>query len=143
MNVKVLIVDDSALMRKLFSQLFSRNGLEVVTARDGEEAIDVAVREKPDVITLDINMPKMDGITCLSLLNKIHSCPIIMLSSLTQKGALITLEALALGASDYVLKPGGTVSTDISSIEGELISKIQSLTKGVSARKAVRKINIS
>ena len=56
MNVKVLIVDDSALMRKLFSQLFSRNGLEVVTARDGEEAIDVAVREKPDVITLDINM---------------------------------------------------------------------------------------
>ena len=60
MNVKVLIVDDSALMRKLFSQLFSRNGLEVVTARDGEEAIDVAVREKPDVITLDINMPKMD-----------------------------------------------------------------------------------
>ena len=61
MNVKVLIVDDSALMRKLFSQLFSRNGLEVVTARDGEEAIDVAVREKPDVITLDINMPKMNG----------------------------------------------------------------------------------
>ena len=143
MNVKVLIVDDSALMRKLFSQLFSRNGLEVVTARDGEEAIDVAVRDKPDVITLDINMPKMDGITCLSLLNKVHPCPIIMLSSLTQKGALVTLEALALGASDYVLKPGGTVSTDISSIESELLSKIQSLTKGISARKAIRKTTVA
>lgn len=105
MTVKVLVVDDSALMRKLFIQVFSKRGYDVESARDGEEALTKAASFKPDIITLDINMPVMDGMTCLSLLRKFHQCPVLMLSSLTQKGALVTLEALALGADDFVLKP--------------------------------------
>lgn len=128
MTVKVLVVDDSALMRKLFSQLFVNNGYRVETARDGEEALEKVMPFAPDIITMDINMPRMDGITCLSLIKKVHDCPVLMLSSLTAKGALITLEALALGATDFVLKPGGTVTTDISSIERELVDKIDSIT---------------
>ena len=125
MAVKVLVVDDSALMRKLFTQVFTARGYQVDSARDGEEALTKSAAFKPDVITLDINMPVMDGLTCLSLLRKFHQCPVLMLSSLTQKGALVTLEALALGAADFVLKPGGTVSADISDIEDELICKIE------------------
>lgn len=131
MAVKVLVVDDSALMRKLFTQVFTARGYQVDSARDGEEALTKSAAFKPDVITLDINMPVMDGLTCLSLLRKFHQCPVLMLSSLTQKGALVTLEALALGAADFVLKPGGTVSADISDIEDELISKIEALTASV------------
>lgn len=78
MNVKVLIVDDLVFMCKLFSQLFLCNGLEVVIVCDGEEVIDVVVWEKFDVIILDINMLKMDGIMCLSLFNKMYFCLIIM-----------------------------------------------------------------
>lgn len=130
MAVKVLVVDDSALMRKLFSQVFTRHHYDVETARDGEEALSKSASFKPDIITLDINMPVMDGLTCLSLLRKFHHCPVLMLSSLTQKGALVTLEAMALGAADYVLKPGGTVSKDIAAIEQQLITKVEALTQG-------------
>ena len=129
MSVKVLIVDDSALMRKLFTELFEKEGFIVRVARNGEEALTKAVEFEPDCITLDINMPVMDGMTCLAMLKKLYTCPIIMVSSLTQKGATITLEALALGASDFVLKTGGTVSRDISDLEIPLINKIHALTK--------------
>lgn len=129
MTVKVLIVDDSALMRKLFTQLFEKEGFIVQVARNGEEALTKAVEFEPDCITLDINMPVMDGMTCLAMLKKLYPCPIIMVSSLTQKGATITLEALALGASDFVLKTGGTVSRDISDLEAPLINKIHALAK--------------
>lgn len=129
MSVKVLIVDDSALMRKLFTELFEKEGFIVRVARNGEEALTKAVEFEPDCITLDINMPVMDGMTCLAMLKKLYTCPIIMVSSLTQKGATVTLEALALGASDFVLKTGGTVSRDISDLEIPLINKIHALTK--------------
>ena len=129
MSVKVLIVDDSALMRKLFTELFEKEGFIVRVARNGEEALTKAVEFEPDCITLDINMPVMDGMTCLAMLKKLYTCPIIMVSSLTQKGATITLEALAIGASDFVLKTGGTVSRDISDLEIPLINKIHALTK--------------
>lgn len=127
MSVKVLVVDDSALMRKLFTETFIRNGFKVASARNGEEALSKAAEFRPEVITLDINMPVMDGITCLSLLKRVYQCPVLMLSSLTSKGALVTLEALALGAADYVLKPGGTVTRDICEIEKELVEKISAL----------------
>ena len=129
MTVKVLVVDDSALMRKLFTQLFERENFTVQVARNGEEALSKAVEFQPDCITLDINMPVMDGMTCLAMLKKLYPCPTIMVSSLTQKGAAITLEALALGASDFVLKTGGTVSRDISDIEVPLINKVHALAK--------------
>ena len=129
MSVKVLIVDDSALMRKLFTELFEKEGFIVRVARNGEEALTKAVEFEPDCITLDINMPVMDGMTCLAMLKKLYTCPIIMVSSLTQEGATITLVGLALGASDFVLKTGGTVSRDISDLEIPLINKIHALTK--------------
>lgn len=129
MTVKVLIVDDSALMRKLFTELFEKEGFIVQIARNGEEALTKAVEFEPDCITLDINMPVMDGMTCLAMLKKLYTCPVIMVSSLTQKGATITLEALALGASDFVLKTGGTVSRNISDLEVPLINKIHALAK--------------
>lgn len=130
MTVKVLVVDDSALMRKLFTEVLQKHGFVVDSARDGEEALDKSATFKPDIITLDINMPVMDGLTCLSLLNSFHACPVLMLSSLTKKGALVTLEAMALGAADFILKPGGTVSKNIDAIEQELVRKITALTGG-------------
>ena len=139
MSVKVLAVDDSALMRKLFTQLFEKEGFTVQVARNGEEALSKAVEFKPDCITLDINMPVMDGMTCLALLRKLYPCPTIMVSSLTQKGAAITLEALALGASDFVLKTGGTVTRDISDIETPLINKINALAKTGRAQRPIIK----
>lgn len=140
MTVKVLVVDDSALMRKLFTQAFEKEGFIVQVARNGEEALSKAVEFQPDCITLDINMPVMDGMTCLALLRKLYPCPVIMVSSLTQKGATITLEALALGASDFVLKTGGTVSRDISNLEIPLINKINALAKtGKPARPTLKK----
>ncbi|WP_334030100.1 chemotaxis-specific protein-glutamate methyltransferase CheB [Alteromonas sp. P256] len=141
MPIKVLIVDDSALMRKHFSNLFIREGFVVDIARNGEEALSKAVEFQPDCITLDINMPVMDGMTCLAILRDLYSCPIIMVSSLTQKGALVTLEALTLGAADFVLKTGGTVSRDIADIEAPLIDKIHALTDAVKPVRAIRKVN--
>ena len=108
--MKVLVVDDSALMRRWLKQCMEEIGAEVELARNGRDALKRLVAFEPDVVTLDINMPEMDGLTCLAHIMSTHPCPVIMLSSLTSKGALATLEALELGAVDYFEKPGGTVS---------------------------------
>lgn len=127
--ITVLVVDDSALMRKHLSDLLKRNGLRVFTAANGQEAVDQVLAHEPDVITLDINMPQMDGLTALSLIMAARPTPVIMVSSLTTKGALSTLEALALGAVDFVAKPGGTISLSIDSVSGELVNKVRSAAK--------------
>ena len=124
-QVKVLVVDDSALMRRLLKQVLQAGGFEVVAASNGEEGVDTLLREQPDVVTLDINMPKMDGLTALSLMMAARPTPIIMLSSLTASGALATLEALALGAVDYIEKPGGTISLSIDDIAHTLCAKVR------------------
>ena len=113
---KVLVVDDSALMRRLLVDMLRGQGYEVITASNGADAVDLLVQEHPDAVTLDINMPKMDGLTALSLMMAARPTPIIMVSSLTERGALATLEALALGAFDYVLKPSGTISLSVDEI---------------------------
>jgi two-component system chemotaxis response regulator CheB len=123
MALKVLVVDDSALMRKHLSQLFTGAGFDVVLARDGLEAVDLVLAHEPDVVSLDINMPGMDGLTALSLIMAARPTPVVMVSSLTTKGASATLEALALGAVDYVAKPGGTISLTIDAIAEDLIRK--------------------
>jgi two-component system, chemotaxis family, protein-glutamate methylesterase/glutaminase len=126
MGIKLLIVDDSALMRRALVQIFENaGGFEIQTAHDGVDALR-AVREwSPQVITLDINMPKMDGMTALSQLMVECPTPVVMVSSLTQKDALPTLEALALGAVDFVAKPSGTVSRDIRKVEEALVQKVR------------------
>jgi len=139
---KILIVDDSALMRKLLREIFEKEGDFVIeTARNGKEAIEKNLSFQPDVITLDINMPEMDGITALSHIMNQRPVPVVMVSSLTEKGALATFEALNLGAVDYVTKPGGTISLNIDEIRDEIISKVRSATRAKLKTKAlVRKI---
>lgn len=125
----VLIVDDSALMRKHLSELLKRNGFDVHTAANGQEAVEQVLAHEPDVITLDINMPQMDGLTALSLIMAARPTPVVMVSSLTTKGALSTLEALALGAVDFVAKPGGTISLSIDSVSLDLVNKVKAAAK--------------
>ncbi len=141
-KIKVLICDDSALMRRMLKNIIESDPrLEVIgAARDGKDAIEKAEKLRPDVITLDINMPKMDGLTALKILVEKQIAPIIMVSSLTQEGASITLQALEMGAFDYVPKPGGTVSLNIDLIAEELIAKIKAAArKGTAQRLARRK----
>lgn len=130
MEIKLLIVDDSALMRRHLTQIFAAaGGFEIRAARNGQEAIDENLAWQPDVITLDINMPVMDGITALAHIMASRPVPVVMVSSLTEKGALATFEALALGAVDYIAKPGGTISLSIADIEKELVAKVRAATR--------------
>lgn len=126
---KVLVVDDSALMRKVLRQVLSDAGFEVAAARSGREGVDLALQFQPDVVTLDINMPEMDGLTALSLLMSAQPTPVVMVSSLTRQGAISTLEALALGAVDYVAKPGGTISLNMREIADELVRKVRAASQ--------------
>ncbi|GAA6145971.1 chemotaxis-specific protein-glutamate methyltransferase CheB [Thalassolituus maritimus] len=128
--LKLLIVDDSALMRRHLTQLFESEGdFTICHARNGNEAVAMNREFKPDVVTLDINMPEMDGISALSLIMAERPVPVIMLSSLTQKGALATFEALNLGAVDFVAKPGGTISMSLDDVAADLIRKVRTVTK--------------
>lgn len=128
--IKLLIVDDSALMRRQLVTLFTEEGdFEIRLARNGKEAVEENAVFEPDVITLDINMPEMDGLTALSLLMAERPVPVVMVSSLTEKGALATFEALALGAVDYVVKPNGTISLSIEDIREQLVGKVRSAAR--------------
>jgi two-component system chemotaxis response regulator CheB len=123
---KVLVVDDSALMRKLLGRIFgTESDFEVAFARDGREALDLIGSFSPDVVTLDIHMPEMDGLACLDRIMVEHPCPVVMVSSLTAEGADTTLEALRLGAVDFVAKPAGAISLHIDALTAELVGKVR------------------
>ena len=125
--IRVLVADDSALMRNLITRLLA-NAPDIelaATARDGEDAYRKTVELRPDVVTMDINMPKLDGISAMQMILGEKICPVIMFSSLTQKGALETFECLELGAFDFVAKPDGTVSANLDGIARDLIGKIR------------------
>lgn len=126
-RIRVLVADDSALMRRTLRQLLEAEPeFELVgAARDGEDVVQKARELKPDVISMDINMPKLDGVTALQMILAENICPVVMLSSLTQKGAVTTFECLELGAFDFVGKPDGTVSSDLGSVARELILKLK------------------
>lgn len=126
---KVLVVDDSALMRKLLMGVLRDGGYEVNSARNGAEAVALVVQWQPDVVTLDINMPEMDGLTALSQIMTARPTPVVMVSSLTEKGALATFEALALGAVDFIPKPGGTISLHVDDIAAQLLDKVRSASR--------------
>lgn len=124
--MKVLVVDDSALMRRYLTDMLSAVvGIHVCTARDGVDALKMIELEDPDVVTLDINMPQMDGLTCLSHIMTRFPRPVVMLSSLTETGALSTFEAMEMGAFDYITKPGGTVSLNIRDIRSQILVKVR------------------
>ncbi len=125
--IKVLIVDDSVLIRKVLSEIFARApGIEVVgTAEDPFIARDKIKQLQPDVITLDIEMPKMDGITFLKKIMKLRPMPVVMISTLTQKGAPATLEALEVGAVEYVGKPSADSPELLAEYADEIIEKVK------------------
>jgi two-component system chemotaxis response regulator CheB len=124
--IKLLIVDDSALMRKLLEGIFLEEGdFEVRLARDGVEALSLVRTFDPQVVTLDVQMPGMDGLACLSRIMLECPRPVVMISALTEEGAEATLEAMQLGALDFVPKPSGTVSLEIDRLRPLLVEKIR------------------
>jgi two-component system chemotaxis response regulator CheB len=127
MLIKVLVVDDSALVRKLLSAMLMRApDIEVVgTASDPYAAREKIKSLNPDVITLDVEMPRMDGITFLENLMRLRPMPVVMVSSLTQRGADVTLRALELGAIDFVAKPRLDIAGTLEEYENELIAKVR------------------
>lgn len=130
-KIKVLVVDDSRFLRRTLPRILSIDPeIEVVgVASNGKEAVDMTTSLEPDVITMDIVMPVMDGITALKEIMELRPTPVVMLSSLTYEGAEKTIEALSLGAVDYVHKPSGQVSLDISRISKEIIQKVKNGSK--------------
>lgn len=127
--MKVLVVDDSALMRRLLGNVLSEAGWQVRFSHHGVDALEMATDWQPDVVTMDINMPQMDGLTALAMLMQVRPTPVVMVSSLTEQGAQATLEALALGAVDFVAKPGGTISLNIDQIGPVLIEKVRTAAR--------------
>ena len=129
--IKVLIVDDSAFMRKALSTMLDKDpDIEVVgQARNGEEGLEQIRRLAPDVVTLDIEMPVMDGLTALRHIMMQSPLPVLMVSSLTTEGAESTLKAMELGAVDYIPKQLSKVSLDIIKIEDELRDKVKTVAK--------------
>src|ERR1700722_921066 len=134
---KVLIVDDSSLMRQLLTQMLASDPeLEVIgTAGDPFVAREKIKSLHPDVLTLDIEMPRMDGLTFLEKLMRGHPMPVVMISSLTDRGAETTLRALSLGAVDYVSKPKLDVSNGTIEQSCEIITKVKAAA-GVKVRGA-------
>lgn len=128
--IKLLVADDSALMRKLLEGIFLAQGdFEIQFARDGREALDLVRTFKPDVVTLDVQMPGMDGLSCLAKIMLESPRPVVMISSLTEEGADATLEAMELGAVDFVAKPSGAISLEIDNLEPMLVAKIRGAAK--------------
>ncbi|MHC6179271.1 protein-glutamate methylesterase/protein-glutamine glutaminase [Clostridium sp. JNZ X4-2] len=131
-KIKVLVVDDSALMRKIISDMIDDDpSIEVIgTARNGEDLLNKLSlnfrKNMPDIITLDVEMPRMDGITALGELKKRGiNVPVIVLSSISKEGTKLTMECLEAGAFDFLPKPSGTISLDIDKVRTELIKKIK------------------
>lgn len=127
MKIKVLVVDDSAFMRKVIADMISSDDdMEVVgVARNGEEALEMIVSRKPDVVTMDVEMPKMDGLTALKQIMEVSPMPVIMLSSLTTNGAVETLKALDYGAFDFITKPTSLIKVSTPEVREELLTKIK------------------
>ncbi len=129
--IRLLIVDDSALIRRMLTELFAGvEDIEVVgTARDPYDAREKIKQLNPDVLTLDVEMPRMDGITFLRNLMRLRPMPVVMVSSLTEEGAEETLEALALGAVDFVTKPRTDVSHSLDAYADEIVAKVRAAAR--------------
>jgi len=129
--IRVLVVDDSAFMRKALTMMLESDPqIKVIaTARDGEEGVDKVRKLKPDLVTMDIEMPRMDGLAALRQIMSSTPVPVMMISSLTTDGATATLDALELGAVDFIPKQLSYVSLDIVKIKDDLLAKIKEIAR--------------
>ncbi len=139
-KIRLLIIDDSALIRKILTEIFnSSDDIEVVgSAADPIIARDKIKKLNPDVLTLDIEMPRMDGLTFLRNLMRLRPMPVVMISTLTEKGAAVTLEALELGAVDFVAKPKVDISSTLNDYAEGIIAKVK-----VAAKVRIRSLQVS
>jgi two-component system chemotaxis response regulator CheB len=125
-KIKVLIVDDSAFMRKLIQEILSETSfIEVIgTARNGEDAIKKIKGLHPDVVTMDIEMPVLNGLKALQIIMEEHPVPVVMLSSTTQEGTENAILSIQYGAADFIEKPSGNISLDLYKVKEELVQKV-------------------
>src|SRR5271168_1014817 len=137
---RVLVVDDSAFMRKVLETIFNADEhLQVVGhAKDGREAVALAESLKPDVITMDINMPHVDGLQATAEIMTTNPRPIVVVSSESRDGAASTLRALELGAIEFVAKPSSGIDLDMQSVREELLRKVRMAAKVRVVRTASR-----
>ncbi len=143
-KTRVLIVDDSALVRKILQDILSSDpAIEVIgTAPDPYIAIKKIKALQPDVLTLDIEMPRMDGLSFLEKLMKAHPMPVVMFSTLTEAGAQSTMKALSLGAIDYIAKPKVRQSQEIENLREELTSKVKAAAQARVKRAVAPKLEV-
>ncbi len=139
-DVRVMIVDDSAFMRKVLETILSSDDhIQVIGhAKDGREAVRLSESLKPDVITMDINMPVMDGLQATEEIMSTNPRPIVVVSSESRQGAASTLRALELGAIEFVPKPSSGIDLDMQSVREELLRKVRMAAKVRVVRTAVR-----
>ncbi len=135
-QIRVLVIEDSILMVNVITEMLgSDQRIEVIgSARNGKEGLEKVIYLNPDVVTLDMEMPVMDGVNFLKKVMKLHPVSVVMLSAYTKKGARETIDALNLGAVDFVTKPSGSISVNIREVKKELIEKIV-LASGVKSEK--------
>ena len=138
MEKQVLVVDDSALIRRELGKLLTGAGFEVEFAKNGSEAVEKVMEYDFDAVTMDINMPIMDGLSAVKLIMKQKPTPIVMVSSLTQGDADITFEALDYGAVDFVGKPG-TITLKVKESGDDIIGKVTAASKMSKSRLMIRK----
>ncbi len=126
-----VVVDDSAFMRLVIAIILNEDEeIEVVgTVRNGAEAVELIKSLRPSVVTLDVEMPVMDGLTALELIMKECPTPVVMVSALTKEGAEVTMKALQLGAVDFIAKPSGSISLDFHKVKEELVVKVKAAAR--------------
>lgn len=138
MPIRVLVVDDSFFLRKTISKIISVPGIEVIgTAENGKIGVEKALELKPDIITLDIEMPVMTGLEALKIIMEKQPTPVLMVSTLTSEGAEATIDALSNGAVDFITKK--SAFADMHSMKDELVGKIKSIVENPSFRNQLRR----
>ncbi len=142
--ISALVVDDSHFMRTVITDVLEDAGIDVVAqAANGREAVKAVVKHDPDVVTMDVEMPEMNGIEAVEEIMDRHPVPIMMLSALTTDGADATLDALEKGAVDFFAKPSGTISTDLSAHSEALVETVKSVAKSDPSAQQISKIESS